>query len=245
MPTDEKNSLIQALLDICFPPKCLSCDERLGVMKDILFCPDCLARIEFVEEPFCLCCGRVFLSSDASHLCGACLIHPRHFTCARSVFLYEEPFSRALHAFKYEGKMNGLQTFYTFKREKIQLRLPFLPDILLPVPLHKRRLRERGFNQALILARTLFPELRMMIAPDLLFRSRYTEPQTNLSGSARRKNVRGAFFIRRPEFIKGKNILLVDDVFTTGTTVDECARVLKDAGAATVQVFTLARVRDL
>ena len=84
----------------------------------------------------------------------------------------------------------------------------------------------------------------MMIAPALLSRSRHTVPQTVLSGSARRKNLRGAFFIRRPEFVEGKNVLLVDDVFTTGTTVDECARVLKEAGAATVQVFTLARVRD-
>jgi ComF family protein len=115
-------------------------------------------------------------------------------------------------------------------------------DLVIPVPLHTRRLRERGFNQSLLLARQVSRRRSIPLNFTALQRARQTQPQTQLSGPERRKNVRGAFEVRKREAVKGKRILLIDDVFTTGATVQECAYVLREAGATEVQVLTLARV---
>lgn len=112
----------------------------------------------------------------------------------------------------------------------------------MPVPLHPRRLRQRGFNQSLLLARALYGHWRDQIRFDLLARTRWTEPQINFSGPDRLKNVFEAFSVLKPDAVRDRAVLLVDDVFTTGATVNECARVLKDAGAGPVLVLTLARV---
>lgn len=114
--------------------------------------------------------------------------------------------------------------------------------MIIPVPLHAKRLRERGFNQSVLIARALFSHEKKRINTSVLQRHRWTEPQATYGGKARRKNLRNAFSVRIPAQIKGKKILLIDDVFTTGTTVNECAGVLLKAGAAEVIVFTLARV---
>lgn len=115
-------------------------------------------------------------------------------------------------------------------------------ELILPVPLHKSRLRERGFNQALVLAELFFPEHKKRIATTLLVRSQKTTPQTCLSGNERRKNLKKAFTISRPELVKDRSVILIDDVFTTGTTLNECAKTLKKHGARSVQALTLARV---
>jgi ComF family protein len=116
------------------------------------------------------------------------------------------------------------------------------PDLIVPVPLHKKRLRQRGFNQALELARLFFPLEKARIRPTILMRTRWTTPQAGLGGRERRRNLAGAFQVGDGEKILAKKILLVDDVFTTGSTVNECAKVLRQSGAADIQVLTLARV---
>ncbi len=158
--------------------------------------------------------------------------------------LYQGPLVKAIHSFKYAGKTTGLSSFAVFKNRQILLRDLTEPDLIMPVPLHPRRLRERGFNQALLLANAFFPDRRGKIAPALLARRYWTLPQTGLSGPARRKNIKGAFRVKKPARIAGRQVLLVDDVLTTGATVEECARVLCRAGAREVQVITLARVRE-
>ncbi|MBI5556992.1 MAG: ComF family protein [Deltaproteobacteria bacterium] len=118
------------------------------------------------------------------------------------------------------------------------------PDRIIPVPLHMNRLRQRGFNQSLLLARAFFPDQRNKIIKTALRRQRDTIAQTGLTGLSRRKNLRDAFVVEKKDDVSGKKILLIDDVFTTGTTVNECARVLKQAGAERVDVLTLARVAE-
>jgi len=127
-------------------------------------------------------------------------------------------------------------------REFGPLFFPPQAELILPVPLHKRRLRQRGFNQASLLTQTLFAPWRDRIRLDLLIRIRWTEPQINFRGADRQKNVRHAFAVSKSEEVMGKSVVLVDDVFTTGATVNECARALKKAGALSVLVLTLARV---
>lgn len=235
----------QALIDLLLPSFCLACEKPLGPAPELLFCLECLEKIHCIQSPLCPCCGRVYRkAAGGDHHCGACLARPHHFNVARALFLYEEPVKEVIHRFKYQGKTVCLPSFANFARTM----LPGLAELegadwILPVPLHPTRLRERGFNQSLLLARAFFPKDRR-ISLDLLIRSRPTEPQTSFNGAARRTNLKNAFTVTGPQRIAKKKILLIDDVFTTGTTVNECARVLKKAGASEVVVLTLARVKE-
>jgi len=137
--------------------------------------------------------------------------------------------------------MHGLATFAALAQKYLQRQPLEQPDLIVPVPLHVKRLRQRGFNQALILSRKFFPQDRRIIDPHVLERHHWVRPQTGLRGSERRRNVKNAFRVCSPEKVKHRKVLLVDDVFTTGATVNECARVLVKSEAAWVDVFTFAR----
>jgi ComF family protein len=177
----------------------------------------------------------------SDHICTACLRHPFAFDQARSLFVYQEPVRSLIHQLKFDGSLVGLSTFAALANQADAAALFHAPDLILPVPLHIRRLRWRGFNQSLLLAKTCFPVWKEKIHPDLLQRHRATIPQTQLDGADRRSNLEGAFSVRKPLAVQGKSVLLVDDVFTTGSTLHECAKVLRDAGAAEIAAFTVAR----
>lgn len=236
----------RALQDLCFPRFCLLCGVRLPGSPPILLCPPCFSTLRLVEEPLCPCCGRTFrYAAGGNHLCARCLPpHDWHFRRARAILIYNEPAARLVHGFKYGGKTTALSTFGALKRSRPGLEELAGFELILPVPLHPRRLRERGFNQALLLAQVFFPREGKKIRSNLLVRNRWTEPQTTLAGQARRKNLAGAFTVPEPSLVAGKKILLIDDVFTTGSTVNLCAQALREAGAAEVQVLTLARVEE-
>ncbi len=233
----------RAVRELCFPAVCLLCRESLPAFTAVHLCPVCLARMRLVQPPLCQCCGVEFSGAGDSHYCGPCLASPPHFSRARAIFRYDDESAKLVHAFKYGGKTVGRATFCALAKEVGPLADLEAPELIIPVPLHAKRLKARGFNQALVLARFLFPQQRKRIAPRLLIRTRWTEPQTTLSGRERRLNLGGAFVVRHPERICGRHVLLVDDVFTTGTTLNECAKVLKEHGAARVEALTLARVQ--
>lgn len=233
-------SYLRAAVDLCFPPKCLSCNTDLNDSR-FLFCEDCFGLIDFVGRPYCLVCGTVFAAGD-NHLCGHCLQKGWSFDRARGIVVYNETMAAAILDFKFGGRKAALQTFAGLKKMS-----PFAGhfsshDLIIPVPLHIKRLRQRGFNQALLLARCFFPDRRDIVRTDILLRRKNTIPQTGLDGVLRRKNLKNAFYVADPQMICGRRILLIDDVFTTGTTVNECAKMLKKEGAAEVDVLTLARV---
>ncbi len=165
------------------------------------------------------------------------------FHRARAEFVYEEPLADILHGLKYRADFSTLPVLAELIRPlQGQLSLDLESDRVVPVPLHRKRLMDRGFNQSLLLAELFFPESRGVILPQTLLRVRHTPPQTTLDGVARRKNLAGAFAVSRPRSIRGRRVFLVDDVLTTGTTVNECARVLLAAGVSAVEVVTVARV---
>ena len=230
-----------SLKELCFPAACLVCNAGLPCPSAVHLCDSCRPKIELIKSPLCKCCGREFLGAGENHLCGNCLSSPRHFTKARSVLRYNDETGKIIHSFKYSGKTTGRQTFSALMSYSGAAQDLLSPDLIIPVPLHVRRLRERGFNQALLLARFFYASQQEKIVSAVLERSRWTAPQTGLSGLDRRKNLKGAFMVNNPEQIKNKKIVLVDDVYTTGTTLDECARVLKKHGAREVQALTLAR----
>lgn len=234
----------RALGELCFPSVCLLCRQGLPAFSAVQLCPGCRERVPVIRAPHCLCCGVEFSGGGASHLCGSCLRTPPHFSRARAIFRYDRESAALVHAFKYGGRTQGRATFQALAREAAPLADLSPPELIVPVPLHPTRLRERGFNQALVLARIFFPREQRLIAPELLLRTRATHAQVSLSGRERRQNLGGAFAVSQPARIQGRRVLLVDDVLTTGTTVNECAKALKAAGADAVEVLTLARVKD-
>ncbi len=237
-------SLGEGAANLLFPPSCPGCGRRLLAWRPPYFCSRCRARIRYIVPPLCSCCG-LPLTAGGDHLCGDCLRSRFVFSRARAAVIYAEPVISPLLAFKYRGEMSLLAPFGALARP-LPAEAPFgEPELIVPVPLHPRRLRARGFNQALLLSRSFFPTHKSRINPDLLLRIRHTDSQRGRSGRERRRNLRGAFRVAGKEKVAGKTVLLIDDVFTTGTTVNECAATLLTAGAAEVAVFTLARtVRD-
>ena len=230
-------------LDFFLPRLCVFCEAGVGGEAPAAVCPACEDNLEWVESPLCPCCGRVFpVREGVDHLCGPCQTEPPPFDRARAAALYNEegPSGRAIKSLKYGRRLEMLPVMQHWLKRPLCLELVREADLLAPVPLHPSRLRHRGFNQSLLLAQA-FPEAHL--ERELLVRVRPTPPQTGLNSKERRENVKGAFAVPRPELVKGKRILLIDDVFTTGATVRECAKVLRKAGANRVDILTVARVR--
>lgn len=232
--------LFRALADLVFPPRCLGCGEPLSATLHPLFCASCLDGLPWIAHPFCPRCGRPF-AAGADRLCGECLVRPPAFHLARSLFFYKGPVRDGILGLKFRGERDWLPTLPALCRRSPLLADFGEPDLVIPAPLHPSRLRERGCNQSLLLARRCFPEWRDRIDPLLLLRTRPTVPQSTLDGAARRRNLLDAFAVAEGAAFAGKKVLLVDDVFTTGTTVAACSEALARAGALRVEVFTLAR----
>lgn len=241
--------LLAAFLHFCFPSPCRVCQQPLDAARRSLICGRCWGQFRRVPEPFCPKCGKPFVSPRAleespGHHCGACREQPPAFAFARAATLYEAEGSlrRTILLFKYGGRPSlgrHLGRLMAVSARGLFDHLEF--DLLVPVPLHPSREQERGFNQAALLAKELERGWGRRVGHRLLRRVRATEAQSG-GRRAREANVKGAFQVARPEQVEGRRPLLIDDVFTTGATVNECAKALLAAGAAEVAVYTLARV---
>ena len=238
--------ILGGLMDLICPPRCLLCDQFTTDAEpgERDWCPECADGFKPLPSSYCAVCGEPFKADlESVHTCAACRKKRPVYDQALAAGMYEDRLRRAVHALKYNGRTELAPALAGYMAK--HLASPFYPvraDLILPVPLHKNRLRMRGFNQALLLARALYPQDRERIRADVLGRQVDTTPQVRLKGEQRRKNVRGAFAVSMPEVVRDRSIILVDDVYTTGATVNECARVLKKAGAVSVLVLTLARV---
>jgi ComF family protein len=181
-------------------------------------------------------------AADADHRCAQCRRHLPAFHYARSAAFYGDVLREALHAFKFGGQRALARPLGDLIADIEPSALPVAePDLLIPVPLHPRREQERGFNQALLLARRLGRAWALPVRSDVLSRTQATSSQTHLTAEERRANVRRAFSLRRPEIVAGRHVILVDDILTTGSTASACAACLREGGAATVGVLTVAR----
>lgn len=231
-----------ALLDFVFPPLCHLCRGHIPRAGRLHVCPPCRESLVAPAHPLCTICGAPFAGAGEDHPCSSCLIHPPSFDAARASLLHDGPGRALIHAFKYDFRTQLRRPLALLMAERLTDFVTLhRPDLIVPVPLHARRLRSRGFNQALLLAELLGREWGVTLVRHPLKRVRWTEPQINLAAEQRRANVRGAFHVPDAKPVNGKRLLLVDDVFTTGSTVEECARVLKEAGASRVLVVTVSR----
>jgi ComF family protein len=236
--------LFRHILDFILPTSCSYCCTPIGDSGIPYFCSSCWADFAPIQGPACPCCGIPFGSPEAltnspTHLCGSCRTNPPLFDQALSIGYFEGPLREAVLQYKYRPCRALGRPLGKWMAENIRIAEDI--DIVIPVPLHVKRLKQRGFNQALLLAHQVSDVFRIPISCDNLLRVRYTRPQVELSGEERIKNVVGAFGLKEPEALKGKQVVIVDDVFTTGATMNECAAVLKSAGAAQVNAITLAR----
>ena len=230
-----------SLLEFFLPRMCLFCGVPVGETAAVAVCPGCEAQITWVASPLCTCCGRVFASRDgADRVCGDCQADPPPFVRARAAALYDGPVAQAVTRFKFSRQMALLPVMQHWLQRPLCLELVAAADLVAPVPLHPKRIKNRGFNQSLFLSQG-FPGAA--VAREALVRTRHTPPQVGLNPKERQDNVKGAFAVTDPGRVKGKNVLLIDDLYTTGSTVKECARVLRKAGARQVEVLTVARVK--
>jgi ComF family protein len=207
------------------------------------FCWDCLAKFEFITERFCSLCGDpVEGMVEHEFKCSACRDAKPHFDLARSAARYRGQLKEALHAFKYDHATHLSIDFVSLLRNCVNIHYPSAAlDAITYVPLYPRKEHERSYNQAALLAQGLARTLGLPLLAGSLRRIRSTATQTHLTATERRKNIHGAFAAEKPKWIEGRSLLLVDDIMTTGATVNECAKVLKKNGAHRVYVVTVAR----
>ncbi|MBN2418057.1 MAG: ComF family protein [Deltaproteobacteria bacterium] len=238
-------NLISNLIDIIYPPRCQICGDFLNEHPidrgDI--CDSCLSGFKILTHPFCRICSEPFKSEvEEDHLCEKCLIKRPYYDELRSPYLYEEKLKNAIQLIKYSGKSDIVKSLgpllAAFAKGCTNNAIDM---IMIPVPLHRKKLKQRGFNQSALFVKTISSTLGIETDLFTLIRTRYTESQAGLSLDQRRRNVKGAFEIREENKISGKTVILVDDVATTGNTMNECARVLKKAGCEKVLGLTLAR----
>jgi ComF family protein len=231
-----------AALNILFPPLCHICRRYIPDAQELHICPGCRELITPIVTPLCVVCGIPFAGRGDDHVCGSCCTSPPRFDAARAAIVYEGAGRDLIHSFKYRNKTHLRRPLALLTMEMLSGYIHGCrPDLIAPVPLHRKKLSARGFNQAVLLGEILSQRLKIPLDRRNLRRTRWTEPQVNLAAHDRRANVKGAFAIQDPDLVAGRRILLVDDVLTTGSTAEECGRVLKAAGAADVTVITVAR----
>lgn len=229
-----------ALLDLLFPPRCAGCGRTGAVL-----CARCFAAIQSPTTPLCPRCGRQLSAAATTGVCAACAAghDPRHLDAARACAAYDGPLRNAVLALKFRGQRRVAQPLGRLLASEVR-RAGWQPDVVVPVPLHRDRRRTRGYNQAELLARACARSLGLPCSTALLVRSRVTRPQVGLSTADRRANVAGAFALAGPrDFTRlaGRRVLLVDDVLTTGSTLDAAAEAVRAAGPATVWGLAVAR----
>jgi ComF family protein len=254
--------MLHYLINFIYPPRCAACDDRMGLDAIARICQLCMGRIERIPEPICQVCGiplqdQSLLShidqagreseGSAVHKCRTCAESPPYFGRARAIAHYRSGVAedgQVVPSIIRRHKYGRDQSLSGALAQCLGETLPLDGndyDLVVPVPLHRRRLRWRGFNQAALLGRAVARKMGCPLDVATLTRVRNTPPQTEQDSSRRRQNVHGAFAVMRPDRIANRRLLLVDDVMTTGATLDECARMLLAAGAQRVDVLTVAR----
>lgn len=229
-------NFIKTFIDLLFPKTCFFCENSLKE-NDQFLCSECEKKLIFLRE-ICHVCG----APNSGEKCRVCETNNFQFEKARSIFLFDEIVQKLIHEFKYNEMTRISKYFGKFVYEYLNTFQPFdKVDLVVPVPLHKVRKRERGFNQADLLAKEISGNMHWNYVPTLIKRKRFTQTQTKLKKVQRKENVSKAFSVNNKIDIKGKNILLIDDVFTTGATTNSIAEILKENNVGKIYVLTVGR----
>lgn len=236
---------IKSFLELIYPEKniCQICDTYDESINNSYICKSCLSKLEKIEEPVCRICNRSLRHNPSLTICDECAKDPRSFDKSKSLFAYTGTVKKIIHDYKYCNKAYYYKLFSYLLIEYMKENRYINFDYITAVPLHKIKLRKRGFNQSQLLANKIGKYFNITYI-DTLKRNNNTEKQSNLSRYARQKNLEKVFKVANnkvPTLINGADILIIDDIFTTGSTVNECSKILKQHGANRVFVLTLAR----
>lgn len=232
---------VEKALNLIYSPLCILCKEQTYYPRNL--CGDCWSKIEWITKPHCKICSLPFeYEVDDSVICGACLSKKPSFDKMRSVFLYNDISARLISSFKYNDKTYPHNTYSNWMH-RAGVDLWNEVDYISFVPLSFRRILSRKYNQSAILAKDLSKIAKKEIIYNLMYRTKYVAPQASLNKKDRLKNVKGVFAMNKKysKKIKGKTIIIIDDVTTTGATLNECAKILKKNGADKVFVLTMAK----
>jgi ComF family protein len=233
------------ILDLIYPKICFCCKEKIPSQSEKYLCEKCLGKLEKLIPPFCISCGIPIseqISGDKFIKCPECLGQNYYFKKGHTASLYDGLIKECVHSYKYNshtylGKtLAGIMADFALKNIKLNEI-----DCIVPVPLHWKKMRDRGFNQSAILGRILSKRTGIRFSDKGLLRIKSMPSQVKLSRNERIQNLKGAFSIKDSNYFIGKKILLVDDVFTTGATMNECAKTLMNGGAKEVYAFSLSR----
>lgn len=225
------------IIKLLWPEVCPFCGR---VYRDGI-CPACKIKIQRlrIEQPKCMKCGKPLRRQEQEY-CYDCGSAKHYFQMGRALWLHKAPVSHSIYRFKYHNQ----RTFAKYYADEMYSQMEALirtwnPECIIPIPLHKKRKRKRGYNQAGILAKELGDRLHIPVRNDILLRTRYTNPQKKLDHSTRKKNLYNAFSVRKP--LQGvRSVVLIDDIYTTGNTIDEAARKLRDSGVENVYFLTVS-----
>lgn len=229
--------LWNGILDLIYPPFCLVC-ETTGPSY---LCPECIKKIDRIKPPFCPKCGIPL--SETEYYCTECRNREYFFEFARSVGTFDGVLRDAVHALKFDCYAMLAEPLGELMAQHYaeETYLSGLVDVVVPVPIHRSRLIDRGFNQSAEIARVFCEHTSLKFEPDALVKSKKTRDQVGLPEEERFANIEGAFSVVKPDAIAGRRVLLIDDVLTTGATANETAKILRSAGASAVYAYTLAR----
>ncbi|MCD6168994.1 MAG: ComF family protein [Candidatus Latescibacteria bacterium] len=237
-PTGSLKGLLGALLDFVYPPYCCLCGTRLQEGEKVV-CEGCWGEVKPLQGPFCPNCG--YPVKPGADECAMCQQRGWTFRQVGVLADFQPPVQQLIHLLKYKGKRSVGTRLGAMLSQALQGRPQWQrADLIIPVPLHRSRLRERGYNQSLLIAKALAERLQKPLRQELLVRRRNTRSQTKLNVAQRVENVSGAFQVKYPVEVREKRIILVDDVITTGATADACSRSLVNAGAKEVLVAAVA-----
>lgn len=234
---------VRQVLDFLLPPLCLKCHGPVGSHQTL--CAACWREIQFIAPPCCVACGMPFdVPVEGDVLCAECLTTPPVYRQARSAMIYDDASKGIVLGFKHGDRLHAVPAMATWMH-RAGASILEQADVLVPVPLHRWRLWRRRYNQAALLAQALGKSTGKPVGVDVLRRGRATLVQGHMRREQRIKNLAGSINVnaRQTGIIKNRRVVLIDDVLTTGATVNECSRVLLKAGAAAVDVLTLSRAR--
>lgn len=229
---------IESAITFLYPAQCKVCEKQLGLESAPYICNPCWNEIDYIQPPWCEICG----IPNTENLCGPCATKPPRFGKLRTIAAYDSTLQQAIHLFKFNKRSALSHTLKQLILENIPIDLNLSDyDYVIPVPIHKVRLRERGFNQSTLISKGIAKVVGISVLEDVLIRQKNTSPQSSLDREARQNNIKGAFKLRDADKIRDKQILVFDDVFTTGATIREVVNVLWDADPSEIDVLTLAR----
>lgn len=229
--------VLNRFLHLLFPGRCPMCDELLG-RAETYICDACRAEVKFTEEPYCMKCGKTVFQEE--EFCNDCLRHIHVFDRGRTLLLYEGPVKKSIYRFKYAGRKEYAEAYAYLTEQKLGDYIRSVqPDAFVPVPLHRERFRKRGYNQAELFGAALGRRMGIPVEAKIAKRTKNTLPQKELDLAMRQNNLKKAFKICRND-VKLNTIIIIDDIYTTGSTIDALAECFREAGVSRIYFLAIS-----